>query len=60
MSKISKHIQITDPTPPYANELEFVDKDIKDEFEGKQYIIGTPTNLQLARDIRKLIEVLKK
>lgn len=36
------------------DELQFVDKDIRKAFEGKVYIIGTPTQVQLAREIRLL------
>lgn len=41
------------------DELKFVDEDIRKTFEGTQYIIGTPTNVQLSRNIQKLIDKLK-
>lgn len=46
--------------PDLADELQFVDEDIRKAFEGTNYIIGTPTNVQLSRDIKKLTEVLLK
>ena len=42
------------------NELDFVDADIKKEFEGKNYIVGTPTSVQLARNIKKLNDNLEQ
>jgi hypothetical protein len=44
--------------PPRPNELLFVDEDIKNEFEGKSYFIGVPTQIQLARNIKKLTDLL--
>lgn len=38
------------------NELDFVDSDIKQAFEGKAYFVGTPTNVQLNRNLKLLIE----
>ena len=46
--------------PDLPDELQFVDEDIRKAFEGTNYIIGTPTNVQLSRDIKKLTEVLLK
>ena len=53
--KIVKTAIITD----FADELKFVDEDIRKEFEGKNYLMGTPTNVQLSRDIKKLSFYLK-
>lgn len=44
---------------PYADELKFVEEDIKKEFLGKSYMVGTPTQIQLIRTINKLIEALE-
>lgn len=43
------------------DELKFLDKDIADEFRTSEcaYIIGTPSLIQLSRDIKNLIEVIK-
>jgi len=41
-------------------ELQFVDDDIRKAFEGTSYLIGTPTNVQLARNIKELSEKLDK
>lgn len=38
------------------NELQFVDEDIRIAFEGTSYIIGTPTNVQLARNLRESVK----
>jgi len=41
------------------DELKFVDKDIKDEFLNKNYIVGTAIQIQLARVIRELTMELR-
>jgi len=44
----------------FPDELKFVDDDIRKEFEGKNYIIGTPTQVQLNRSIKLLTEKIDK
>ena len=41
------------------DELKFVDHDIAEEFAFKQYFVGTPTMVQLSRDIKKLASNFK-
>jgi hypothetical protein len=41
------------------DELKFVDDDIKKEFDGKIYHVGTPSIVQLSRDIKELIKTIK-
>lgn len=53
-------VEIRTWEPDLPDELQFVDEDIKKAFEGTNYIIGTPTNVQLSRNIKKLTEVLLK
>ena len=43
-----------------TNELDFVDEDIKKAFEGKNYFIGTPSIIQLTRNIEKLNNLINK
>lgn len=45
-------------TPDTPNELQFVDDDIRKEFEGKSHFIGTPSLVQLNRNMSKMIEIL--
>lgn len=42
------------------NELDFVDEDIKEAFKGKSYFVGTPSNLQLARNVKILSDVMQE
>ena len=42
------------------DELPFVDADIQAAFKGKVYYIGTPSMVQLAREVRLLREQLQK
>jgi len=42
------------------NELLFVDADIRAEYEGKPYLMGVPAQLQLARNIGMLADLLGK
>jgi hypothetical protein len=42
------------------DELQFVDADIREAFEGKSYLTGTPTMVQLSRDIRALTFAMKE
>lgn len=42
------------------NELVFVDKDIEKAFAGTNYIIGTPSVVQMTRELKRLREVLQK
>lgn len=44
----------------HPNELKYLEKDIVDEFKGKNYIVGTPTLIQLSRNIQRLNESLEK
>ena len=37
------------------DELKFVDADIADEFRGKNYILGTPTQIQHSRVMDRFI-----
>lgn len=41
------------------NELHFVDEDIRKEFEGTNYFIGTPSNVHLARNLKILSEKIQ-
>ena len=51
LSKITK----TEP-----DELQFVDEDIAEAFKDKCFFTGTPTNLQLARNIKELTIAINK
>ena len=42
------------------NELDFVDEDIRKAFEGTNYFVGTPTNVQLSRNLKILSEKIQK
>lgn len=42
-----------------ADEIKFVDKDIADEFRNTNYLIGTPSIVQLSRDIKELIKAIR-
>lgn len=46
-------------TSQYIEELKFVDKEIKEEFEGKNYITGMPTQMQLVKTMKELTEMIK-
>lgn len=60
--KIISPDELGDVVPSYApvDEFKFVDEDIKKEFEGKSYLQGMPTQVQLNRNIQKLYELLSK
>jgi len=47
-------IEIHDVVIDQPNELRFVDDDIAKEFKGKNYLVGTPTMVQLARNLKEL------
>lgn len=47
-------------TVSWADELVFVDKDIRDVFEKANYAQGVPSQIQLAREIRKSSELIAK
>jgi hypothetical protein len=63
-------IQSLDPNKPFTvikpyvmyepDELQFVDADIREAFEGKAYLTGTPTMAQLSREIRALTFAMKE
>ena len=38
--------------PDWVDELEFVDKDLAELFKGKSYNAGTPTLLQILRELK--------
>jgi hypothetical protein len=44
----------------FPNELDFVDDDIRKAFEGTNYFVGTPTNIQLSRNLKMLSENIQK
>ena len=46
--------------PKLPDELSLIDEDIKDIFEGTQYIQGMPLNAQLCKEIRLLREAMTK
>jgi hypothetical protein len=45
---------------PGVNELQFVDDDLAAIFRGKAWMMGTPTMIQLSRDLRALTEELRE
>lgn len=43
-----------------ADELQFVDEDIREAFQGKMYAAGVPTMIQQTRTMKQLTEALKE
>ena len=60
MNKEKEEVKIFDINTELPDELKFLDKDIADEFRGKNYFIGTPTLVQLARRVDELVKELKR
>lgn len=53
-------VEIKKVNTELPNELDFVDEDIRKAFEGTSYFVGTPTNVQLARNLKMLSEKIQK
>jgi hypothetical protein len=51
---MSDELKVSLYTMDSADELQFCDPDIQEAFRGKNYIWGTPTQVQLARNLREL------
>ena len=63
MEQQIKPIFIEEPTTEgfaIEEELKYVDEDIRESFTGKNYAIGIPTNIQLNRNINRLIDIIRE
>lgn len=52
-------VKVTDGSKP-IDELQFVDEEIRNAFIGDNYLIGTPSLVQLNKNLAKIIKILEE